>query len=413
MLGLIVQNFQSQFGALTTDCQQVFTNSSQFPGMNILQSQLSELQRVLKEDFDDGGNVHGYSQRVRVLEKLHYANGMFHGVVKVIIENQEYWKRQCTNQPGVQRCLVFGDSPATPAITGTMATTSVTQLKPCQVPPLQLGSPKDPPPQNHPDQSQVKFIFSQSPFSTTQSISTTSTTTPRATASIFSSPALQPCTLGKSGACGGLQLGHRSGGPQFGFIGGGLKLGQTVSQAASNSKLGTCQQPLKSRAGTIQGGGLQFGNVGGGLKLSQTVSQAASNLGAVNTTSGVTNQANSGSPGFAAMNNKSTGQQPLGLTAMTPKATATGNLETQSSGGENTVCVNPNESSRRVQSSASNGQHIMYIPRQPSSSQSTESKSETQCAFFLQPMGKSLFSAQTKRPETISSKLEFHKTTVL
>ena len=403
-LGPIVQNFQSQFDALTTDCQQVFTSGSQFPGMNILQSQLSELQRVLKEDFDDGGNEHGYSQRVRVLEKLHYANGMFHGVVKMIIENQEYWKRQCTNQPGVQRCLVFGDSRATPAITGAMATASATQLKPSQVSPLQLDSPKDPPPHNRPDQSQVLSTLLQNLLFTTQSISTTSTTTPRATTPIPSSPALQSCTLGTSG---GLQLGHRGGGPQFGFVGGGLNFGQTVSQAASN--LGACQQPLKSTAGTIQGGGLQFGRIGGGLKLGQTISQAASNLGAVNTTSGVTNQANSGSPGFAATNNISTGQQPLGSTAMTPKATVTGNLEIQLSqpGGENTVFVNPNESSRRVQSSASNGQQIMYIPRQPSSSQSTESKPEKQLAFSLQP------AAQTKTPEAISSKLEFHKTTVL
>ena len=128
-LGTTVSIFRSQFDSIASECQQVFTKHSHFPGMKMLENQLGELKRVLGEQFNDGGNEPGYSERVRVLEKLHYTNGMLRGVVETMIEHHEYWKCKLTGQPQVQRCLNFDNVSALTSTTthGHLQNTSTSQ----------------------------------------------------------------------------------------------------------------------------------------------------------------------------------------------------------------------------------------------------------------------------------------------
>ena len=119
-LGTTVTNFRSKFNSVAAECQQVFTNFSIFPGMKILENRLSELKNQLAEPFNDGGNDPGYSERVSVLEKLNYVNGMLHGAVQVIIEHHEHWKRTLDGrlmQQPVARRLKFEDTLSTSTAT--------------------------------------------------------------------------------------------------------------------------------------------------------------------------------------------------------------------------------------------------------------------------------------------------------
>ena len=113
-LGAAVQMFQHRFTPVLADCQGILNEYSRFPGMNLLRTRLNELDQTLQERFNDGGNEPGYYQRVRVLEKLNYVNGMLRSAVEMIIENHEYWKsklRPANDQPPrVARRLDFNDN---------------------------------------------------------------------------------------------------------------------------------------------------------------------------------------------------------------------------------------------------------------------------------------------------------------
>ena len=92
--------------AILIESQAVFSRNSQFPGMNFLKAKLTELHQTLQEPFNDGGNEAGYYQRVYILEKLNYMNGMLRGVVEVMIAHHEYWKNKLdrqNNQPLARR----------------------------------------------------------------------------------------------------------------------------------------------------------------------------------------------------------------------------------------------------------------------------------------------------------------------
>ena len=111
-LGPTVQNYQSEFGSIAGQCQQIFIKHSQIPGVRLLQTRLNELQQTLGARFDDSSK--GYGERVHVLEKLNYENGTLRGVVETIIEYHEHWKNKLAgqgNQQPVARCLTFGDTP--------------------------------------------------------------------------------------------------------------------------------------------------------------------------------------------------------------------------------------------------------------------------------------------------------------
>ena len=97
-LGTALRTFQPKFMAILIESQAVFARNSQFPGMNLLKAKLTELQQTLQEPFNDGGNEAGYYQRVNILEKLNYMNGMLRGVVEVMIEHHEYWKNKLDGQ---------------------------------------------------------------------------------------------------------------------------------------------------------------------------------------------------------------------------------------------------------------------------------------------------------------------------
>ena len=116
-----VRTFQTRFSSITSECQQVIAKHPQFPGIDLLQRRLTELQRTLSEQFNDGGNKDGFSERVRVLEKLNYTNGMLRGAVEMIIEHHEYWKNQLAGQEHqpLARHLNFN-------VTETTATSHVT-----------------------------------------------------------------------------------------------------------------------------------------------------------------------------------------------------------------------------------------------------------------------------------------------
>lgn len=103
-LGPVIRIHQSKFSTVAGQCQQIFTRHSRFPGVNLLQTRLNELQQTVGAGFDDTST--GYAQRVHVLEKLNYENGTVRGVVDTIIEQHEYWK----NQQPVARRLAFSDS---------------------------------------------------------------------------------------------------------------------------------------------------------------------------------------------------------------------------------------------------------------------------------------------------------------
>ena len=125
-LGGTVRTFQTRFSSITSECQQVIAKHSQFPGIDLLQRRLTELQRTLSEQFNNGGNKDGYSERVHVLEKLNYANGMLQGVVEMIIEHHEYWKNKLANlgyQPLARR-LNFSVTPSSMSATGTTTSSS-------------------------------------------------------------------------------------------------------------------------------------------------------------------------------------------------------------------------------------------------------------------------------------------------
>ena len=126
-LGRTVRTFQTRFSSITSECQQVIAKHSQFPGIDLLQRRVTELQRTLSEQFNDGGNKDGYSERVRVLEKLNYANGMLQGVVEMIIEHHEYWKNKLASRLGHQplaRRLNFRVTPSSTSATGTITSPS-------------------------------------------------------------------------------------------------------------------------------------------------------------------------------------------------------------------------------------------------------------------------------------------------
>ena len=93
-LGSAVQMFRYRFTPMLADCQGILNGYPQFPGMNLLRTRLNELDQALQEPFNDGGNESGYYQRVQVLEKLNYVNGMLRSAVEMIIEHHEYWKNK-------------------------------------------------------------------------------------------------------------------------------------------------------------------------------------------------------------------------------------------------------------------------------------------------------------------------------
>ena len=117
-LGGAVQMFRYRFTPILADCQAVLNRYLLFPGMNLLRTRLNELDQTLQEPFNDGGNEAGYYQRVHVLEKLNYVNGMLRGAVEMTIEHHEYWKnKNILNQRQLQplaRRLEYNDIPPRP-----------------------------------------------------------------------------------------------------------------------------------------------------------------------------------------------------------------------------------------------------------------------------------------------------------
>lgn len=115
-LTIPVANFTSKFSSLADRCRQIFIKDSQVPGIKILENRLSELIEVLREPFSDAGNDTGYSERVKVLEKCNYVNGILQGVVEVIIRHHEHWKCTLAGQPPLARRLNFDDTSSTSSI---------------------------------------------------------------------------------------------------------------------------------------------------------------------------------------------------------------------------------------------------------------------------------------------------------
>ena len=142
-LGPVIWMHQSNFSTVADQCQPIFTRHSRFPGVNLLQTRLNELQQTLGTGFDDTST--GYAQRVRVLEKLSYENGTVRGVVDTIIQQHEYWKNklhgQGNQQPVARRRLAFSDSLQNQsAALSTSATASGVQASTSSTNPSPLGS---------------------------------------------------------------------------------------------------------------------------------------------------------------------------------------------------------------------------------------------------------------------------------
>ena len=95
-LGPVVQIYRCKFDSLADQCREMYTKHPHCPGLTLLQTQFNELQRLLGEGFNDSSS--GYSERVRVLEKLNYENGTLRGVVDVILKQQECWKNRMDGQ---------------------------------------------------------------------------------------------------------------------------------------------------------------------------------------------------------------------------------------------------------------------------------------------------------------------------
>ena len=93
-LGGAVQMFRYQLTPMLADCQGILNRYCRFPGMNLLRTKLNELDQALQEPFNDGGNEAGYYQRVHVLEKFNYVNGMLRSAVEMILEQHEFWKNK-------------------------------------------------------------------------------------------------------------------------------------------------------------------------------------------------------------------------------------------------------------------------------------------------------------------------------
>ena len=136
-LGPVIRIHQSKFSTIAGQYQQIFTRYSRFPGVNLLQTRLNELQQTLGAGFDDTST--GYAQRVHVLERLNYENGTVRGVVDTIIEQHEYqWKNnklpgQGDQQP-VARRLAFSDSSQNQPATLSASNQPLGQIIPHKLP---------------------------------------------------------------------------------------------------------------------------------------------------------------------------------------------------------------------------------------------------------------------------------------
>ena len=120
-LGRAVQMFRYQFTPILADCQGILNRYSRFPGMNLLRTRLNELNQALQEPFNDGGNEAGYYQRVHVLEKFNYVNGMLHSAVEMILEHHEYWKNQISPNQQLARRLDFNNQDMNPRLVNAQA----------------------------------------------------------------------------------------------------------------------------------------------------------------------------------------------------------------------------------------------------------------------------------------------------
>lgn len=120
-LGSTISSFRPRLRSIVTDVQGVFAEYECFPGMYLVRAQFSAFQERLNENFNDGGNEAGYSERVRLLEKLMYLNGTLRGHLEMILEQHSYWKAKLAGQdpPRAVRRLDFNqeaDIPLSPNI---------------------------------------------------------------------------------------------------------------------------------------------------------------------------------------------------------------------------------------------------------------------------------------------------------
>ena len=265
-LGPTVQNYQSKFGSIAGQCQQIFTKHSQFPGMGLLQTRFNELQQTLGAGFDDSSK--GYGERVHVLEKLNYENGTLRGVVETIIEHHKYWKNKLAglcqeNKPPVARRLTFSDIPNSQSATTPAFLTVdqhrqrlLAQLQVSQNQPATLSS-------NQPFQlGQATYTFPTQPAGAvggTPFILATTATQAQKLGSEFlfsgCSQSLPPTTSGTTG----MQVLPR---PKLGSSQSGLGNSTVVTHSTQQPRGSTATQVSSSGLGNRQFGPNQLGLAG-------------------------------------------------------------------------------------------------------------------------------------------------------
>ena len=109
-LGNTIATFRPRMLNILGDVKQVFAENEHFPGMYLLRAQFAAFQERFDGNFNDGGNEAGYSERVKLLEKLMYLNGTLRGHIEMILEQHGYWKAKLTGQvppKTVRRSLDF------------------------------------------------------------------------------------------------------------------------------------------------------------------------------------------------------------------------------------------------------------------------------------------------------------------
>ena len=109
-LGNTIATFRPRMLNILGDVKQVFAENEHFPGMYLLRAQFAAFQERFDGNFNDGGNEAGYSERVKLLEKLMYLNGTLRGHIEMILEQHGYWKAKLAGQvppKTVRRSLDF------------------------------------------------------------------------------------------------------------------------------------------------------------------------------------------------------------------------------------------------------------------------------------------------------------------
>ena len=99
-LGSTLAQLHPRLSDISDKLSEVLKAHEEFPGMYLVARQLPVFRDVLGGSFNDRGNDPGYSERVRLLEKLMYVSGILRGHVEMVLEQSAYWRaRLAGNTP--------------------------------------------------------------------------------------------------------------------------------------------------------------------------------------------------------------------------------------------------------------------------------------------------------------------------